>query len=341
MSETTLDEAYARLHATGPEWGGNLSNHGPMAAEVLARRGHADDVPAWVDAYLRRLDELPAPREAIGDANWPDAIGDWTRVGDWTAYLVRQVSERGWREVLTTWWPRLLPGIAAGATHSVIRTGHAVRTLLTEQSAPALEELGYALGYWAARSTTVPGVRAPAGPLDPGAALDAVPHIPDQEGPIAGRLTRLGDLAGWPESTAALRPAADPDEAHARIVELVDAATLRYLAYGYGSPVLLVHTATAPNAVLHVLPVLPREMWAPSLGAVWAASAAITSTYAPAVPRDERTPAPAGVDDVVEQAVANGDEHVIKFADTAVDVYARTGNPDALAAAAHVRELIG
>ena len=341
MTETTLDEAYERLHATGPEWGGNLSNHGPMAAEVLARRGHAGDVPAWVDAYLRRLDELPARREAISDENWPEAIGDWTRVGDWTAYLVAQVGEQGWREVLATWWPRLLPGIAAGATHSVIRTGHAVRTLLTDESEPARAELGYALGYWAARSTTVPGVRAPAGPLDPGAALDAVPHIPDQEGPIAGRLTRLGDLDGWPESTAALRPAADPDEARARIVELVDAATLRYLGYGYGSPVLLVHTATAPNAVLHVLPVLPREMWAPSLGAVWAASAAITSTYAPAVARDERTPAPAGADDVVEQAVANGDEHVIKFADTAVDVYARTGNPDALAAAAHVRELIG
>jgi hypothetical protein len=42
----------------------------------------------------------------------------------------------------------------------------------------------------------------------------------------------------------------------------------------------------------------------------------------------------------VAQAVAHGDEHVIKFADTAIDVYERTGNPDALAAAAHVRELI-
>jgi hypothetical protein len=34
---STLDDAYQRLHATGPEWGGNLSNHGPMAAEVLSR----------------------------------------------------------------------------------------------------------------------------------------------------------------------------------------------------------------------------------------------------------------------------------------------------------------
>jgi hypothetical protein len=337
----TLDEAYARLHATGPEWGGNLSNHGPMAAEVLARRGHADAVPAWVDNYVRRLDELPARRAAITDDTWPTAVGDFARVGDWTAYFVARLGDHPWREVLITWWPRLLPGIAAGATHSVIRTGHAVRTLLDgDESEPAVAELGYALGYWAARSTTVPGVQAPDGRLDPGAALDAVPHLAEQSGPIAGRLRRLGDLPGWPESTAALRGAADPDTARDRIVELIDAATLRYLRYGYGSPVLLVHTATAPNAVLHVLPVLPRDLWAPSLGAVWAASAAITSGYSPGLPREDTTPAPAGPDDVVEQAVAHGDEHVIKFADTAIDVYERTGNPDALAAGAHVRELV-
>ncbi len=341
MGITALDEAYERLHATGPEWGGNLSNHGPMAAEVLSRRGHAAEVPRWVNAYVRRLDELPGPREAISDANWQRALGDGTRIGDWTGYLVRQVGEQPWQDVLLTWWPRLLPGIAAGATHGVIRTGHAVRTLSSgDTSDAAVAELAYALGYWAARSTTVPGVRAPSGKLDPGRALAGVPHLADQSGPIAGRLARLGELAGWPESVAALSGVADAADAHTRLVELIDAATLRYLSHGYGSPVLLVHTATAPNAVLHVLPVLPHEMWAPSLGAVWAASAAITSGYAPATARDEGTPVPASPHDVVEQAVAHGDEHVIKFADTAIEVFERTGNPDALAAAAHAREII-
>jgi hypothetical protein len=341
MGMTALDEAYEQLHATGPEWGGNLSNHGPMAAEVLSRRGHAAEVPRWVNAYVRRLDELPAPREAISDTNWQSALGDGARIGDWTAYLVRQVGEQPWQDVLLTWWPRLLPGIAAGATHGVIRTGHAVRTLSSgDTSDAAVAELGYALGYWAARSTTVPGVLPPSGKLDPGRALAGVPHLADQTGPIAGRLARLGGLTGWPESVAALSGVADAADARTRLVELVDAATLRYLSHGYGSPVLLVHTATAPNAVLHVLPVLPPEMWAPSLAAVWAASAAITSGYAPAAARDEHTPAPAGPHDVVEQAVAHGDEHVIKFADTAVEVFERTGNPDALAAAAHAREII-
>ncbi len=205
---SALDEAYERLHATGPEWGGNLANHGPMAAEVLARRGHADDVHGWVDAYVRRLDDLPSPSEPISDATWPDAIGNG-RIGDWTTYLSRQASERPWQDVLVTWWPRLLPGIAAGATHGVIRVGHAVRTLLAERdpTPAAVTELAHGLAYWAARSTTVPGVNSPTGELAPADALDAIPHIADQDGPIAGRLGRLADLSGWPASVEALAPA--------------------------------------------------------------------------------------------------------------------------------------
>ena len=55
-----LDEAYERLHRTGPEFGGWLSNHGPMAADALARLGAADQVHRWVDGYARRVDAAPA-----------------------------------------------------------------------------------------------------------------------------------------------------------------------------------------------------------------------------------------------------------------------------------------
>ena len=202
-----LDEAYDRLHSTGPEWGGNLANHGPMAAEALARRGRADVIPGWIDAYVGRLEEMPAPSDPVTDDNWREALGD--RVADWTVYLTRQAAERPWPDVLATWWPRLLPGIAAGATHGVIRTGHAVRTLLAGDESPvARAELAHALAYWAARSRAVPGVAAPAGTLAPGPALDAVPHLAEQEGPIRLRITRLADLDGWTPSVTALRPAA-------------------------------------------------------------------------------------------------------------------------------------
>jgi len=347
MSDGVLIEAYERFHRTGPEWGADqLTNHGPMAVEVLVRRGRPEVVPAWVDGYVRRLDELPRATGEITDASWPEALGDGRRIGDWTAYFTRQLAEQTWRPVLVTWWQRLLPGIAAGATHGVIRTGHAVRALLAgPEDRATLDELGHALAFWAARSRPVPASPGPAGPLDPLPALDAVTRIPGQQGNLAARFGQLTEESGWPASVARLRPAATPGEAEARLADLVTAATLRYLSHGHGQPVLLVHTATAPNAVRHALPALPPALWVPSLNAAWAASAAIFAAYAPPegappAPQPALPDGPDAVTEVLDRAVDHGDEHVIKFTDTAAEVYARTGRAEALAAALHVGTLI-
>jgi hypothetical protein len=348
MTSPILAEAYQRLHHAGPEWNENsLTNHGPMAVEVLVRRGHEEDVHPWVDGYLSRLDDLPAATDPITDDTWREAMGDGDRIADWTTYLTRQTAERPWRDVLAQWWPRLLPAIAAGTTHGVIRTSHAVRALLGgDETAETRTELAHGLAFWAARAQYVPGVEAPGGSLDARAAFQRLPRIGHQHGTVANRFGQLAELTSWPTSLTALRPPADPDDARERLADLVDAATLGYLGYGHTSPVILVHTATAPNAVLHTLPALPRELWADSLTAAWAACAAITAAYAPGEPppRAELPTAPEGADpatELVDRSVAHGDEHVIKFTDTAVESYRRTGDPDALAACVRVAELIG
>jgi hypothetical protein len=87
----TLDEAYERLHATGPEFDGWLSNHGPMAAEAMVRHGHAGRVHRWLDGYMRRLEEFPRGSTPIGE-DWREALGDPRRVADWTAYFRREVT---------------------------------------------------------------------------------------------------------------------------------------------------------------------------------------------------------------------------------------------------------
>jgi hypothetical protein len=106
--------------------------------------------------------------------------------------------------------------------------------------------------------------------------------------------------------------------------------------------VLLVHTATAPNAILHCLPVLPMSLWRESLAAGWAAAAAITVTYAGS-PAAGATSLPAADDPagtLLDRATGHRDEHVLKFADTAVESYERTGDEDALAAAHLAADLI-
>ncbi|QFY09812.1 DUF4243 domain-containing protein [Nonomuraea phyllanthi] len=347
-----LDEAYQRLHRTGPEFGGDrdgnhgLANHGPMAAEVLVRRGHGAQVSPWLDTYLARLIELPSSREPINEQNLRDALGGGrARVGDWAEYFTRQMAEHPWQHVLTTWWPVLLPGITAGATHGAIRVGHAVRSLTGGVGELARAELAHALAFWAARCRPIPGATPPSGNLSPEQALAGIPHLADQSGVIARRLARLADVPGWPAAQAALRAPANADDVPKLLDELVRAATVRYLHHAHGSPILLVHTATAPNAIKHTLPALPPEMWAPSLAAVWSAVAALVSAYEPGhtVPQAELPDVPRADDpiaELLERAVANGDEHVIKFTDTAVDVYQASGDPDALRAAVRARHLI-
>lgn len=341
MSADALSEAYERLHRTGPEFGGDeegnhgLTNHGPMAVEVVLRRGLDLDVEHWLDRYVRRLEDAPQPGSNLEREDWRDALGDPRRAGDWTQLFWRSLAERPWEEVLAEWWPRLLPGIAAGSTHGVIRVGHAVRVLRRDPTCPgAHTELAHGLAFWAARYRRLPGVARPAGRLSAAAALGRLPRLPEQTGFIAHRLGRLADLPGWSGALAVLAPPADPAEVPDRLAELVHAGTARYLSTGASSPVLLVHVATAPNAVLHTLPVLPQSLWKDSLTAVWAAAAAITACYADGAPAPLAQPAatadPAA--DLLDRAARHGDEHVLKFADTAVDVYTRTGDPAALAA---------
>ncbi|WJK40359.1 questin oxidase family protein [Solwaraspora sp. WMMA2056] len=362
MADGVLDEAYERILATGPERDGWLSNHAPMAAEALARHGRGDVVHKWLDGYADRLEPRPRGVSPIAAQQWRDPLGDPVRTGDWLDYFERELALAPWREVLTRWWPRLLPGIAAGATHGVIRVGHAVRALIDAETAPRVAELGHGLAYWAARwQPLAPPGRGAYPTSDPRTALDAVPRVPDQRYGIRARLAQLADLPDWPATAGAVpnlpavsgaEPGSAAGSAPDRLAAIVAAAVARHATHGYANPVMLVHAATAPNAVLRALPALPERLWEPSLAAAWAATAAVTAAYSPAEPRP--VPDPAGdtesctdsvhdaeqAAELFEVAARTTDPHAIKFADTALDVYAATGDPTTLRRARHCVHLV-
>jgi questin oxidase-like protein len=330
MTYSTLDDALQRLRNTGPERDGWLSNHAPMAVEALVHNGHEKEIDAWIDAYWDLLEEAPRGISPINPEGWRDPLGDPTRTGDWIVFFEREMQERPWRDTLATWWPRLLPGIAAGATHGVIRVGHAVRALLDEETAPRVGELGQGLAYWAARwQPLVPAGRGPYRSTDPRSALDAVPRVPDQRFGIRNRLVQLADLPGWPEAAGQVP---GEGEVQHRLRAIVRAAVLRHGEYGYGNALMLVHSATAPAAVLRTLPALPPSMAGPSLEAAWAASAAVIAAYSPAEHRafvGEAT----DPEETIARAAESSDPHAIKFADAAVEMYRLEPDPTLLAVA--------
>jgi hypothetical protein len=323
------DDALLRFHRTGPEFNGYLSNHGPMVAEVLARRGHDDMIDAWTDRYLRRLDEPPRGKWAVTAENWPQALGKVDRVADWTTYLHLELDNDPWRVVLARWWSRLLPAIAAGATHGVIRVGHAVQALTVLESAPRVAELGHALGYWAARWQPIAPI-TPTGTRSAPEVISILPRVPNQEGGIGDRLTQLDYTPAWAHVVATLVGPSTEDSIPASLSEIIDAAVAAYSPYAYGNPTMLVHAATAPNAVAMTLPELPRALWPDSLHAAWSASAAVIAAYAPPVARHEPDPRSPTTSGALAQALDHGGEHVIKLADTALRSHQRTGDDAAL-----------
>jgi Questin oxidase-like len=143
--------ALDRLRTTGFYLGEFFANHGPMAAEALAKLGYCDEVDGWLDANIRRRDYRPLadPTQPITD--WRGALGDRKRGGDWVELFRRELADAPWREVVRTWCPRLLPGCAGSLTHGLIRTAHAVRSLrdVDHPGELQIDELSRGLAFWA------------------------------------------------------------------------------------------------------------------------------------------------------------------------------------------------
>ena len=198
--------ALDRLRGTGAEFGGFLSNHGPMAADAMIRLGGGDRVERWVENYRSQLDPAPEPGNAVTSENWRVNLGRIDRIGDWDAYFRRQLDHEHWHELLATWWPRLLPGAAAGATHGLIRTAHAVRNLVESPDPDPLlvDELGAGLAYWAAAHRRLPGNPTLRGHLTLADAVTRLPRLDRavaSDGPgLIGRLQTLFRLDGLPEA---------------------------------------------------------------------------------------------------------------------------------------------
>ena len=170
------------------------------------------------------------------------------------------------------------------------------------------------------------------GRLSAAEALGLVPTVARQEFGIRNRLAQLPGTAGWERSVAALAAPAGEVDVPDALARVVDAVLTRYAVQAHGSPTMLVHAATAPMAVANTLPSLATTLWRDSFDAAWSAVAAVAAAY---LPTDVRMPRVAGrgpgaAQDVLDQAVAHGGEHVVKLADTALAAWTSSGDQGAL-----------
>ncbi len=316
QADDALESGLLDLRGRGFEYGGGLANHGPMAAEALARLGRPEAIGPWVRDYRRKLDDAPSARSPLRGDEWREALGRFDRVADWAALFGETLREAPWPEVLDTWSARLASGLAAAALHGLIRTGHAVRALEVRATPPRLDELAQGLAYWAARHQRLPerpGAKAP-GRL-PSEALALVPRLPLAQrrgGFITEGLLALEGLPSFSEVADAADPSLEPGRFLSDLT-LTFARVCRDEASGTGRVIAFVHAVTGPSAVRLLVPHVSQATARLLLRYAWQAAAAIYSAFSHASVSAGAVAAPSDPNALVDAAVATGDEHAIKF----------------------------
>ena len=337
VADGVIDEALSMFSTTGPEFGSGLSNHGPMAAEALVALGREDAVIPWSEWYARRLQDHPQARNLIEASHWREALGNIGRVGDWEEFFGREVQERSLNDLLETWVQRLSPGIMAGATHGIIRTAHAVRSLDRGENQQRLRELAEGLAYWAARYQELPTSRtAPHTPLPTIAeALEEVPLI-DRSSRTRGLIfdaVRAVDADSF--APAIYYVSVDVDRERF-LSDLTRVFVRQYLANAATAFIPFIHCVTAPSALRMLAPHLTAETSRDAMRYAWQACAAIYSAYGASASTATDGPAPFHVvdaEDLIDRAVATRDEHAIKFTEACLREYGISGDQAFVAAA--------
>lgn len=340
-----MDQALEMFARTGPEYGGGLANHGPMAAEALITLGRNDAVIPWVERYKRNLQDPPEARRSISSEDWREALGNISRVGDWIAFFNHEMKEASWRLVLGQWLPRLAPGLVAAAAHGLIRTGHAARSLTERETEARRQELAQGLAYWAARYQLLPSAREArkSAGLKPSQAIKQVETLPAEQrggrGLIADSLRRLDDFPPFAGVTDMVDPAGDP----ARFIsDLTETFAAVYLANAqqFGSVIAFIHAVTGPSAIRLLLPYVKPEETSNLLRYGWQMAAGLYAAFG----RAPATSLPEGLEqskeDLIDRAVATGDEHAIKFTEACLREYALNPKPVYLLAARHANDYL-
>jgi len=117
-----------------------------MVLVALHRMGASDErLEAYCDIYREQNGLVPVPERTgeITRENWREFLGQREREGDYRVFFAGEVQRLGATPAAVLYLPELIPGIAASATHALMRMAYAT---LTDSDA----ETAVSLGYWAA-----------------------------------------------------------------------------------------------------------------------------------------------------------------------------------------------
>jgi hypothetical protein len=342
-SYIVMDEVLQMLSVYGPDLSNGLTSHAPMATEALCALGRPDAVMPWVERYRHGLLPRPSAREQIDGTKWGDALGQWDRFGDWSAFFTDELQNAPWRAVLDRWVGRLAPGICASATHGVIRVGHAVRSLAEADverrtQSGRLNELADALASWAYAYQELPtSPHVAERTMPPREAITKVAVVPPEQRQFSGTITSsLYALSEFPSFAPVIGLLDVGGDVSRLVPELTDVFARVYLANTHDvlTAIVFIHGVTSVAALGNMLPHLADTTARTALRFAWQAGCGLYAAFGShPTPAGEIEPARDDADTLVDMAIAHGDEHAIKFTAACLQQHALHPSPAYLAAA--------
>ena len=339
-----IDEMLDVLSFAGAEMVNGNANHGPMAGEALFSLGREEAVLPWVDAYKGRLVYRPEPSLAIRRDDWREYLGSRERLGDWIQFFENELEDAPWQDVVRLWVPQLAPAVMAAATHGLIRTAHAVRSLSGEETTQRRDELARGLGFWAARYYALPGdPSATNAGHTPRGALDSVERLHGPEFDGSGPITeQIKGMEEHPEFAPAIDLADASGDLSLFLSNITETFAGIYLA-STKNLIAFVHTVTAPSALRMLAPYLEEDDARQAARYAWQVCAAVYAWYSTVPAQDSAgvVPLTEDRDELIDRAVAAGGAHSIKFTEACLREYDLNPNPVYLVAARDAAERVG
>ena len=335
----SLDEALEALAGCDIALKNGNSNHAPMVAEALCAMGRPQAVMPWIARYKERL----LPRSAAGDPiraeTWRSALGQRERFADWTEFFCTELRQAPWPEVLDRWTGRLGPGFCAAATHGVIRVGHAVRSLSVRETPLRKGELGDALASWAATFQELPSSdRLTDPPIAPREAIAKAPLIAPQQRRNLGNITAsLAMLDDFPQFAPVIGLVDISGEIEALLAELTEIFVRIYLANAQDvlTTIVFIHGVTSLTALGGITPYIRDTTGRLALRFAWQSGCALYACFGTRALAEDIEPCAQNAETLIDRALANGDEHVIKFTEACLRRDALVPSPAYRAAVDH------
>jgi hypothetical protein len=311
----------ASLHFP-PETRTALSSHLPMALHALRGLGASDErLDGFFAGYVRRF-EVPLPSEpAAAAADWQALCGQPDSFAALRATFAAALAATSTAAVLQAVLPHLLHGAAAAAFHGPIRVAHAVES-------GHEGELAAALAYWAWRWQPVarPQLERECMDFDEWSAqlVSAAPGFTPEAPLIAMRMQLAESAPAYQALAGALRPDART------LAQLTVFAAQRYAAT---RSFTVLHMVTGLRALRLLLPLAGAgadDAHARALVHACTAAylAARMSQWPELPPATERS-----WPELMAQACASEDDHVIKIVHACRQLDAQHGHPAFRAAA--------